>query len=64
MAWVPLKNKWLKVMKNIYRKLGSWAWGCGSWLQVVEAAANLVPEQLSEVADVVAVGRWFQSLMV
>ena len=51
-------------MTNIYRKLGSWAWGCGSWLQVVEAADNLVPKQLSEVADVMAVRRWFRSLMV
>jgi len=43
-AWVPLKNKWLNGLKQaIYRELGSWAWGFGSWLQVVEAATKLVP---------------------
>ena len=36
----------VKGLKNIHRELGSWAWGCGGWLQVVDAATILVPERL------------------
>ena len=37
----------VKRVKNIfYWELGSWARCCGIWLQVVEAAAKLVPERL------------------
>ena len=28
--------------KAMFRELVSWLWGCGSWLQVVEAAVKLV----------------------
>ena len=53
MASETLKKQMAKSVKNIYRELGSWAWGCRSrlqvswaWgcrrrLQVVEAAAKL-----------------------
>lgn len=44
-AWVPVKKQTVKRVKNANRELGSWVWGSGTWLQVVEAtAAKLVPE--------------------
>ena len=30
----------VKRVKTIYMELGLWAWGCGSWLQAVEAAVG------------------------
>ena len=36
-----LKSKQMvKRVKNIYRKLGSWAWGCGSWLRAVDRGCS------------------------
>ena len=40
------EEKKVKRVANIYGELGSWAWGCRSRLQVVEAAAKLVLEWL------------------
>ena len=36
-----LKKQMVKKVNDIYRELGSWAGGCRSRLQVVEAAAKL-----------------------
>ena len=40
------ERKKVRRVANIYGELGSWAWGCRSRLQVVEAAAKLVPKWL------------------
>ena len=40
-AGLPLKQMFNR-FKNIYSEVGSWLRGCGSRLQIVEAAAKLV----------------------
>ena len=42
-AGLPLKQM-AERFKAVYRKLGSWLWGCGSRLKIVEAATKLVLE--------------------
>ena len=64
MAWVPLENKWLNGLKLF---TGSWVHGYGA-LGVGCRLWRLPPswfqDDWSEVAEVMAVERWFQPLMV
>ena len=48
----------------IYRKLGSWHGAAGVGCRLWSLPPSWFRNDWSEVAEVMAVGRWFQSLMV